>query len=93
MNQQGWNCFLKLCLTTDDEKTLSAILDLFLTLEEKDSLATRCLIIKDLLAEKKTQRKMAEDLQVSIAKITRGSNELKRISPKLKQYLAEIFLN
>lgn len=89
MNQKGWRSFLELCLAAKDEKILSELFDLLLTPEEKSSLETRCLIIKALLEQKKTQRQMSEYLNVSIAKITRGSNELKRISPKLKQFLQE----
>lgn len=87
MNQKGWHCFLQLCLGLKDEKSLSELFDLLLTAEEKESLETRCLIVKELLGGEKTQRKISEDLKVSIAKITRGSNELKRISPRLKKYL------
>lgn len=87
MSKKGWHYFLELCLSTDDKKMLSDVLDLFLTPEEKASIETRCLIVKALLEQKKTQRQMSEELKVSIAKITRGSNELKRISPKLIHYL------
>jgi len=91
MKKKGWQCFLDLCLTAKDEKILSDLLELLLTPEEKSSLETRCLIIQALLDQKKTQREIAKDLTVSIAKITRGSNELKRISPKLKTYLHHKF--
>lgn len=87
MNEAGWRSFLNLCLVANDAKILSALFDLFLTSEEKESLALRYLIVEELLKQKKTQRSMAKDLQVSIAKITRGSNELKRISPMLIQFL------
>lgn len=87
MNQKGWRQFLTLCTSTKDEKLLSELFDLLLTPEEKSSLETRCLIIKGLLENKLPQRQLSDTLSVSIAKITRGSNELKRISPKLKQYL------
>lgn len=89
MNQAGWRSFLKLCLATKNEKMLSSLFDLFLTQEEKESLALRCLIIEELLKQEKTQRNMAENLHVSIAKITRGSNELKRMPPKLVEFLKE----
>lgn len=89
MNQAGWRSFIKLCLATKNEKTLSSLFDLLLTPEEKESLALRCLIIAGLLKQNKTQRDMAQDLQVSIAKITRGSNELKRMTPKLIEFLKE----
>jgi len=89
MNQAGWRSFIKLCLASKNEKMLSSLLDLFLTQEEKESLALRCLIVLELLKQEKTQRDMAEDLHVSIAKITRGSNELKRMPPKLIEFLKE----
>ena len=93
MSQDGWQYFLKLCLSAKNEKFLSELLDLFLTPEEHDSIETRCLIIKDLMEHKKTQRKISDDLKVSIAKITRGSNELKRISPELIAYLEKYLLH
>lgn len=87
MSKSGWPDFIALCMSTDSPEMLSDIFDLFLTPEEKASIDTRFLIVKALLEKKKTQRNMAENLKVSIAKITRGSNELKRISPKLMHYL------
>ncbi|MDF3054960.1 MAG: tRPR [Gammaproteobacteria bacterium] len=85
--QDGWNAFMKLCLTAKNSDALSSVFEIFLTPEEKKDIATRCLIVKDLLEEQKTQREMAKDLKVSIAKITRGSNELKRQDEKLIHYL------
>lgn len=89
MNPAGWQLFTKLCLAAKNEKMLTSVLELFLTHEEQESLSTRCLIVMELLKQEKTQRGMAEDLQVSIAKITRGSNELKRMAPKLIEFLKE----
>ena len=89
MNQSGWNIFTQLCLSSKNEKMLSSLFNLFLTQEEKESIATRCLIIQELLKQEKTQRDISEDLHVSIAKITRGSNELKRMPPKLIAFLKE----
>lgn len=92
MNNKGWHCFLNLCLATQDEKMLSDLFDLLLTPEEKSSLETRCLIIKALLEKNKPQRQISQDLNVSIAKITRGSNELKRIPSKLNLFLQKNLL-
>jgi TrpR family trp operon transcriptional repressor len=89
MNQVGWRSFLKMCLATKNEKMLSSLFELFLTQEEKESLALRCLVVTELLGQEKTQRDIAENLHVSIAKITRGSNELKRMPPKLIEFLKE----
>lgn len=92
MTSKGWQHFLDLCLSAKDHKTLSELFELFLTPEEKSSIETRCLIVKALLEEKTTQRQIAKDFTVSIAKITRGSNELKRISPKLLLFLQKYLL-
>jgi TrpR family trp operon transcriptional repressor len=88
-NEQGWHEFIQLCLSAKNEKALSTLLELFLTAEEKDAVSTRCLIIKALLKQELPQRQMADELHVSIAKITRGSNELKRIAPDLKKFLVK----
>lgn len=93
MTSKGWLCFLDLCSAVKDKDMLSELFDCLLTPEEKSSIETRCLIIKSLLDQDKSQRQMSEDLQVSIAKITRGSNQLKRISPQLKQFLLHYPLN
>jgi len=82
-----WKSFLTLCLKSRDTEELSRILDCFLTMEEKSAIADRFLIVKALIEGKETQRDMSENLHVSIAKITRGSNALKTIDPKLKAFL------
>ena len=79
-----WHSFLTLCLKAKNTDDLSQLLDCFLTMEEKESIADRYAIVSALLDEKLTQRDIAEKLNVSIAKITRGSNALKLISPKIK---------
>ncbi|OAI48243.1 hypothetical protein AYO45_05210 [Gammaproteobacteria bacterium SCGC AG-212-F23] len=89
MNPKGWRYFLTLCQEAKDEKLLSELFELLLTPEEKASIETRCLIVKALLEQKLPQRRISDNLDVSIAKITRGSNELKRISEKLKHYLQQ----
>ena len=85
--KKGLNNFIKLCAQCKDEKMLLSLFDLFFTEEEKDDLSLRCLIVHNLLKNKQVQRKIAKDLNVSIAKITRGSNALKRIDTKLLTYL------
>lgn len=85
--REGWKQFLDLSRSMKDENTLSTLYDLLLTHEEKESIATRCLIVKELLRQKNTQREMAKNLSVSIAKITRGSNEIKRMDAQFIKYL------
>jgi len=85
--KEGWQQFISLCQETTDAKTLSTLFDLLLTPEEKENLSMRCLIIRDLLSQKQTQREIAKNLNVSIAKITRGSNELKRLKEPFLHYM------
>ncbi len=87
MNETGWDCFLELCLASGDKRMLTLLLKLLLTHEERESIATRCLTVKELLAKKKTQRAISKEFKVCIAKITRGSNELKNTPDELKQFL------
>jgi len=76
---------MKMCL--EKPELAREIWDLFFTPEEKEDMNKRYLIVEALLKQKKTQRQIAKDLDVSIAKITRGSNELKRIKADLLDYL------
>ncbi|MDR3479003.1 MAG: trp operon repressor [Gammaproteobacteria bacterium] len=85
--KEGWKQFISLCQETTDDKTLSTLFDLLFTPEEKENLSMRCLIIRDLLLQKQTQREIAKSLNVSIAKITRGSNEIKRMKDPFLNYL------
>ncbi len=57
------------------------------TPSEMDDFQKRLELTVALLAGKETQRQIAENHQVSIAKITRGSNELKRRSQEFRSFL------
>ncbi len=85
----GWQGFLSLCSKIESPTECGQLFDLFLTIEEKENLASRFLIVKALLKEELTQREIADTYKVSIAQITRGSNALKIISPELKDLLKE----
>jgi TrpR family transcriptional regulator, trp operon repressor len=87
MAKSGWREFLKLCTEIKSPDDLNQLFDLFFTLEEKETLASRYNIIKALVENRLTQREIAEKCKVSIAQISRGSNALKIISPKLKEIL------
>ncbi len=88
-HKKAFKQFVELCLAEKDNSLSMELFDLFFTSEEKEDLATRYLIVQSLLNGEKTQRQMAKDLNVSISKITRGSNELKRVNPKLIHYLKD----
>lgn len=86
-SQDGWWQFLKLCTHIKTEKELDDLFFLLLTSEEREDIARRHLIIRELLKGEKNQREMAEELNVSIAKITRGSNSLKLMDDKFRSTL------
>lgn len=86
-SEDGWWQFLHLCKQLKTEEQFDDFFNLFLTASERDAVADRYKIVKELLKGDKTQREMAEDLGTSIAKITRGSNYLKTISEDLRKFL------
>ncbi|HEX2578973.1 MAG TPA: trp operon repressor [Rhabdochlamydiaceae bacterium] len=85
--KKDWKKFLAICCKLKSEKELEALFDLFFTLEEKEALGSRYVVVQALLEGKLTQREIAENCQVSISQITRGSNALKIADPKLKRFL------
>ncbi len=85
--EDGWRAFLELCSKFETKEELEELFHLFFTIEEKEALSKRHGLVKALLEEKMTQREIAEKLQVSISKITRGSNALKIISNQLREAL------
>ncbi len=88
-DDDGWWGFLELCSKRGSPDALNQLFALFFTIEEKETLASRFLVVKALIEGKMTQREIADHYKVSIAQITRGSNALKIIAPELKQYLVE----
>ncbi len=89
-DEGGWREFLILCSKIDSPKEFERFFDLFLTIEEKETLARRFLIVKALEEGKLTQREIAEHFGVSISQITRGSNALKIIGAPLRKSLSKL---
>ncbi|MBS0629264.1 MAG: trp operon repressor [Verrucomicrobia bacterium] len=89
-DDEGWWGFLKLCSKIKSPEEFKRFFDLFLTIEEKETLGRRFLIVKALQEGKLTQREIAEQFGVSISQITRGSNALKIIDPSLKKSLDKL---
>lgn len=86
---EGWRQLVQLFAHVQSERQMEELLRLMLTLHEQESLANRYRIVHALLCSNKTQRYIAGDLKVSIAKVTAGSNELKCVSEPLKQLLRQ----
>ncbi len=89
MEDDGWRRFLGICREAKSEKDLGALLGVLLTPTERQEIAVRVLILRELLRGELTQREIAEKLPVSIAKVTRGSNVLKQTNSALKKVLAK----
>lgn len=83
----GWREFLELCSKMKSPEDYDHLFALFLTHEERETMASRYVIVKALLDERLTQREIAETSHVSIAQITRGSNALKIVDPNFKRKL------
>ncbi len=89
MDKQKLNEILDLLANSPNKNIRLELLELFFTQNELEQLSARYGIIKGLLKGELTQRELAAELQLSIAKITRGSNELKRRSGALLAYLTQ----
>ncbi len=85
--EDGWWDLIKLVNRVKGEERLEELFQLLFTHEERHDLAKRLLIIQALIKAEQPQRELAQQLNVSIAKITRGSNALKEIDSKLQEIL------
>lgn len=92
-SEEGWLAFLELCSKIKTPEAFNSFFALFLTFEERETMASRFFIIKALLEGELTQREIAEEYKVSIAQITRGSNALKIIDPEFKKFLEKKFFS
>lgn len=85
--KDDWRAFLTFCSNFKSPEEFKKLFDLFLTIEEKETIGRRFLIVKALQEGKLTQREIADKFNVSISQITRGSNALKIIDPSLQKTL------
>lgn len=89
MEQSLWAPFIELIQKSDSAEQLAELLDCLFTAEEKQNINDRISLVAQLLQGDHSQRQIAKNLNISIAKITRGSNMLKQISPELMEFLQE----
>ncbi|MGI9275207.1 MAG: trp operon repressor [Endozoicomonas sp.] len=87
MPDSHWQELTQLLLQQNDENVMDELLKLLLTAEERESITARLAIISSLLKGGESQRDMAARLGVSIATITRGSNNLKALDSSQKGFL------
>lgn len=91
MNHKAWQQFLKATAGCKPDE-LKEWFEVILTPAEQDDIADRMRILEGLLKDDAPQRDLAERLQVSISKITRGSNALKRMSAQKLKWLKDLVL-
>lgn len=91
--EKDWRQLIGLFCKMQDPVEMEKLLLLFLTINEREYLVDRFRIIRALLQGTLTQREIAEQCHVSIAKITAGSNELKRTPVELKEMIKKSIQN
>lgn len=84
---QPYADFVRLCASAEESGLLQEWFAFLFTPAELEALSARLTLTQALLNPQFTQREMAQNLKISIAKITRGSNALKQISPELRAFL------
>ena len=87
MSEGLWPEVLNLIQDQPDAESSNQVLEVLLTPEEQSDIASRLAIMRALLEGSRSQRTIAADLGVSIAKITRCSKYLKRLNPQEKQLI------
>ncbi|WP_252179168.1 trp operon repressor [Endozoicomonas sp. 4G] len=91
MSEKSWSDVLDLIQSQSSRQSLDRVLEVLLTPEEQEAVASRLAIMRALLAGEASQREIASRLGVSIAKVTRCSNYLKRLDQQDKQILEAIY--
>ena len=89
MKENGWQQFLSLCQSCQTQEALDECFKFFLTPDEQAQLSGRVEIVAALLKGRLTQREIAQKHNMSIAKITRGSNMLKLCGQRLHDFLKD----
>lgn len=82
----------KLLSQLSKAEEFKVLLPLLLSPEELAAMQSRIIVYKELLLAEKSQREIAKVHNISIATITRGSNNLKSMSAKEKRTLETLLI-
>jgi Trp operon repressor len=84
---KDWERFLNLFYETKSKETLGMLFQLFLTQNEREMLVDRFRLVQTLLKSELPQREIAEQLKLSISKVTAGSKAVQSLLPQNREYL------
>lgn len=84
--------FTKLLGDVAGTEDLATLAPLLLSAEELNAINGRILVYRELLLGQKSQREIAKAYSISIATITRGSNNLKSMSSAEKKLLQTLLI-
>jgi Trp operon repressor len=73
-----------------DKRDIHELFSLLMTQKEYEELARRLEVMRALDVGTESQRTIAERLHISIATVTRGSNEYQRNKEKISKYLQKV---
>ncbi len=90
MSDSGWQKFLELFEKAESPEQRYRLLDILMTHDERSAMAGRVEIIESLLKGNESQRDMSARLGVSIATITRGSNNMKNLGDEDRDLLMKL---
>jgi len=89
MQKSDWQHVIDLMKKAFQDNMQLDLFNLLLTHDECEALTTRVHIIERLIAGNINQRKLKDHLGTGIATITRGSNNLKTVSPEFRKWLTK----
>lgn len=75
---------------TSDSRTMRKLFEELLTGSELNDISKRWYLMKELY-QGRPQRKIAEEMEISLCKITRGSKILKQDNSEFRRILSEMF--
>jgi TrpR family trp operon transcriptional repressor len=87
--QEAYELCLKRLCAIEDPKEMQWFLDILLTNAERDDIADRIRLCSYLAGGQMSQRQIAQSLDLSITKVTRGASNLKE--PKTQAYFQTHF--
>lgn len=89
MREKSWQKFIQITSGLSPEE-LKLWMEVMLTPAEQEDIADRIRILEGLLTEEVPQRDLSAKINVSISKITRGSNALKRLGAQKQAWLKRL---